>query len=314
MGGIVVIGSLNMDLVVRAEHMPAPGETVRGQGFRTVPGGKGANQAAAIALLGGQVAMVGRVGYDAFGPRLIENMAAKGVNTQHIIVDQDVATGIAMIIVDAAGENSIVIASGANGRVSPRDIDACDDLLRQSRYLVLQFEIPLETVAYAIEKAARYGLQVILNPAPATTFPREMLKGVHYLVPNETEAQLLTGQAVHDLPSAERTARLLHEQGARVVIITLGEKGALAVTDQEIFHIAAPKVNVVDTTAAGDAFIGGLVVGLSQGLPLKEAARYAVCAGSLAVTRFGAQTSLPSADEVRSLYSRCSCFSKHHKA
>jgi len=304
MGGIVVIGSLNMDLVVKTEHMPAPGETVRGQGFQTIPGGKGANQAAAISLLGGQAAMIGHVGNDAFGPRLIENMAAKGVNTQHIALDADVATGIAMIIVDAKGENSIVIAAGANGRVSPRDIDACDDLLRQTSYLVLQFEIPMETVAYAIQKAAGYGIQVILNPAPAAQFPREMLKGVHYLVPNETEAQLLTGQAVNDPPSAERAARLLHEQGARVVIVTLGEKGAFALTDRESFHTPAPKVNVVDTTAAGDAFIGGLVVGLSRGLALKEAVYYAVCAGSLAVTRFGAQTSLPSADEVQALYDR----------
>ena len=302
MGGIVVIGSLNMDLVVKTERMPAPGETVRGQGFQTIPGGKGANQAAAIALMGGTVAMVGRVGADAFGPRLIENLAGKGVNIAHLVQTSEAATGIAMILVDASGQNSIVIAAGANGQVYPQDIDACDSLLRQSDYLVLQFEIPLEAVAYAIEKATRYGLKVILNPAPAMGFPRELLKQVHYLVPNESEAQLLTGLPVADAPSAERAARLLKSRGANTVIVTLGDKGALAVSDAETMYVPPPKVKAVDTTAAGDAFIGGLVVGLSQGLALKEALRYANCAGAIAVTRFGAQTSLPSAAEVQALY------------
>jgi ribokinase len=302
MGGIVVIGSLNMDLVVKTERMPAPGETVRGQGLQTIPGGKGANQAAAIVLMGGTVAMIGRVGGDAFGPRLIENLAEKGVKTSRILQASDAATGIAMILVDAHGQNSIVIAAGANGQVSPQDIDACDPLLRQSDYLVLQFEIPLETVAYAIEKAARYGLKVVLNPAPAMAFSRELLKGIQYLVPNESEAQLLTGLPVVDAPSAERAARLLKSQGADTVIITLGEKGVLAVNDAETLHAPALKVNAVDTTAAGDAFIGGLVVALSHGLALKEALRYANCAGAIAVTRFGAQTSLPSAVEVQALY------------
>lgn len=304
MDPIVVIGSLNMDLVVKAPYVPTPGETVRGEALRTIPGGKGANQAAAIALLGEPAVMVGRVGHDAFGLSLIENLAAKGVDTRYIVRDPQAATGIAMIIVDAAGENSIVVAAGANGRVSPQDVDACDEILRRARLLILQFEIPLETVAYAVEKAARYGLRVILNPAPAAEMPAGLLENVHYLVPNETEAHLLTGEEVWDLESAKRAAHMLRAQGAGVVIVTLGGDGALVATDRETFHLPAPQVQVVDTTAAGDAFVGGLAVGLSHGLELKEAVRYAICAGSLTVTRFGAQTSLPSRMEVDALYAK----------
>lgn len=301
---IVVIGSLNMDLVVKAAHMPAPGETVRGERFEMVPGGKGANQAAAIALLGWPAALVGRVGRDAFGPRLVENLARQGVDTAHIALDADAATGVALIIVDQAGQNSIVVAVGANGRVSPADVDAADELLRRAPFLVLQFEIPLETVAYAVRKAGRYGVPVILNPAPAAPMPAGLLRDVRYLVPNESEARYLTGLEVGDLASAERAARELQKGGAPTVIVTLGEKGALAVSGQEAFHVPAPHVEAVDTTAAGDAFIGGLAVALSRGMALKEAVRFANCAGALAVTRFGAQTSLPKGEEVEALYRR----------
>jgi ribokinase len=300
----VVVGSLNMDLVVRTERMPSPGETVRGKAFRTIPGGKGANQAAAIALLGAEVAMVGRVGEDAFGPKLVENMASKGVDTAHILSTPDVASGNAMIIVDAHGQNSIVIAAGANGQVSRQDVDACEAILCDADYLVLQLEIPLETVSYAAEKAAACGTPVMLNPAPAAPIPESLLRQVAYLVPNETEAQTLTGVPVNDLASAEQAARQLQAQGVPVVIVTLGERGALLLTEEKTVHVPAPQVEAVDTTAAGDAFIGGLVAGLSQGKVLEDAVRYACCAGALAVTRFGAQPSLPSASDVQSLYAR----------
>ena len=304
MSGTVVVGSLNMDLVVRTAHMPVPGETVRGEGFQTIPGGKGANQAAAIALLGRQVTMVGRVGDDAFGPRLIENMAQQGADVSHILATPGVASGNAIIIVDASGQNSIVIAPGANGLVSPADVDGCEATLRQAEFLVLQFEIPMETVAYAVEKASGYGVRVVLNPAPAADLPDELLQHVDYLVPNETEAQILTGIDVVNVASAESAARALCDAGARNVIVTLGERGSLTVGGGETFHTPAPEVKVIDTTAAGDAFVGGLVVGLARGDALPVAVRFATCVGALAVTRFGAQTSLPSAAEAQALHDR----------
>lgn len=302
MAAIVVVGSLNMDLVVQTPRMPLAGETIPGQDLQLIPGGKGANQAAAAAKLGGQVAMVGRVGGDAFGPRLIENLSRQGVDTSHVGTDDGAATGTAVIIVDDTGENSIVVSAGANGRVSRGDIDRVEELLSQAKFLLLQFEVPLETVEYAIGMAARHQVKVILNPAPAHPVSPELLAKVDYLVPNETEAKMLTGLDVVDLPSAERAARKFLGYGVPVVIITLGDQGALLVTEQRVVHVPAREVKAIDTTAAGDAFIGGLAVAVMQELPLEEAVRYATCAGTLAVTRFGAQTSLPSAEQVQAFY------------
>jgi ribokinase len=299
---IVVVGSLNMDLVVRTPRMPLPGETLPGRDFQMIPGGKGANQAAAAARLGARVAMVGRVGGDAFGPPLIENLRRQGVDTGHVQIDKEAATGTAMIIVDDSGQNSIVVAPGANGRVNEEDVDRLEGTLSQARVLLLQFEVPLETVKYAIQMAARHQVKVILNPAPARPAPAELIAKVDYVVPNEFEAGTLTGLETKDFPSAERAARKLLGFGVPVVIITLGEKGALMATDQGMVHVPARKVQAVDTTAAGDAFIGGLAVALVKGFSLDEAVRYASCAGTLAVTKFGAQTSLPSADEVQAFY------------
>lgn len=302
MAAIVVVGSLNMDLVVQTPRMPLAGETIPGQDLQLIPGGKGANQAAAAAKLGGQVAMVGRVGGDAFGPRLIENLSWQGVDTSHVGTDDGAATGTAVIIVDDTGENSIVVSAGANGRVSSGDIDRVEELLSRAKFLLLQFEVPLETVEYAIGMAARHQVKVILNPAPAHPVSPELLAKVDYLVPNETEAKMLTGLDVVDLPSAERAARKFLGYGVPVVIITLGDQGALLVTEQRVVHVPAREVKAIDTTAAGDAFIGGLAVAVMQELPLEEAVRYATCAGTLAVTRFGAQTSLPSAEQVQAFY------------
>jgi len=304
MADIVVLGSLNMDLVVKAPRAPEAGETIRGHEFRLVPGGKGANQAAAAARLGGQVAMVGRVGDDAFGPVLIENMARQGVDTGHIRMDQEASSGVAVITVDDTGENRIVISAGANGRVSKGDVDRVEALFRNARFLILQFEIRLEVVDYAIDKAARYPVEVILNPAPATPASPEFLGRVDWLVPNETETKILTGLDVSDLSSAERAAKEFLSHGVRQVVVTLGERGALLVTQGQVTHVPARKVKAVDTTAAGDAFIGGLAVALVQGFSRLEAVRYATVAGTLAVTKFGAQTSLPSAEEVDQFYQR----------
>jgi ribokinase len=302
MADIVVIGSLNMDLVVKAPRMPLGGETLPGRDFQMIPGGKGANQAAAAARLGAQVAMVGRVGGDAFGPQLIENLRCQGVDTGHIRIDDEAATGIAMIIIDDTGQNSIVVSPGANGRVNEQDVDRVEGVLSQAKMLLLQFEVPLGTVEYAIQMAARHQVKVILNPAPARPALPGLIEKVDNQVPNQFEASTLTGMETKDVPSAEGAARKLLEYGVPVVIITLGERGALMASEQGMAHVPARSVHAVDTTAAGDAFIGGLAVALVKGFPLDEAVPYASCAGALAVTKFGAQTSLPSAEEVQTFY------------
>ena len=302
MAGIVVAGSLNIDLVVKAPRAPEAGETIRGHDFKIVPGGKGANQAVAAARLGADVAMVGRVGGDAFGPVLINNMAAQGVNTEHITTDPDVSTGVAVIVVDDRGQNRIVISAGANGRVSTNDIDRAGKPLLDASYLILQFEIPLDVVDYAIDKATRQAVKVILNPAPASAVSGEFLRRADWVVPNETEATILTGVDVTDMPSAQRAAQQLHSYGVENVIITLGERGALLSTRDGATHVPTHAVQVVDTTAAGDAFIAGLAVALMRGFSPVEAVRYANCAGALKVTKFGAQPALPTVEEVDALY------------
>ena len=246
--------------------------------------------------------MVGRVGGDAFGPVLVENLARQGVDTDRVRIEQETSTGVAVITVDDTGENRIIISAGANDRVDMSDVDGAEELLREARFLILQFEIPLEVVDYAIEKAAQYPVRVILNPAPAASVSFDFLGRVDCLVPNETETKELTGIEVGDLGSARTAAQKLLDCGIREVVITLGESGALMATNQGVIHVPARKVEVVDTTAAGDAFVGGLAVALVRGLAPEEAVRYATCAGTLAVTQFGAQTSLPSAERVREFY------------
>jgi ribokinase len=224
------------------------------------------------------------------------------VETSYVRMDAGAATGIALIIVDQKGENSIVVAGGANLRVSPQDVNSLARLMAKAELLLLQFEVPLETSEKAMEMAAHHGVKIILNPAPARAVSPQLLSQADYVVPNETEASLLTGVEVTDLTSAKEAARKLLGYGVPVVIVTLGEKGALVVSREEEFHVPARQIAAVDTTAAGDAFVGGLAVALGRGFPLKEAVRYATCAGTLAATKFGAQTSLPSAEEVQGFY------------
>lgn len=302
MTDVVVLGSLNMDLVVRTERMPRPGETVSGGEFRTVPGGKGANQATAAAKLGADVEMVGRVGDDAFGAKLLENMRAQGVGISHVLRDPTAASGTATIIVDANGENSIVIAPGANGRVGLEDLDNAHDLLAGARFLIMQFEVPLSVVCAAIALARELGVTVLLNPAPAYPVGADFLRGVHCLVVNETEAETLSGQSVSDPESARLAGEALRALGVPVVIVTLGPLGALLSTKEGSLHLPTRPVEVVDTTAAGDAFVGGLVTARLKGFDWPEAVRYATCAGTLATTVLGAQTSLPSAEAVQRFY------------
>jgi ribokinase len=297
MADIIVIGSINTDLVVRASRFPAPGETIQGEDLATIPGGKGANQAVAAARLGVKVAMVGRVGADSFGAHLIENLKQNHVDTTRVMRDETAATGTAVIVVDSHGQNSIVLSPGANAQVKPADVEPASFL--EPKLLLLQLEIPIETVLHAARLAKESGLRVLLNPAPARELPDELLALADFIIPNETELSLLTGKTVSDIRSVETAARSLVTREAQTVIVTLGANGALIVNKDGTKHIPSFKVNVVDTTAAGDAFIGGFAVGILGGQSLEDAVQYASACGALAVTKFGAQPSLPTSDEVK---------------
>lgn len=299
---ILVVGSVNMDLVIKSPHMPAPGETVLGSAFATMPGGKGANQAVAAARLGGRCRMIGRVGDDAFGQALLANLRGNGVDADGVTVTPGQPSGVAMIIVDGRGENTIVVASGANACVTPDDVFGHAAAFAQADVVVLQLELPVETVMAAISMARRHDRPVVLDPAPARTdLPRELFQ-VDYLSPNETEAQLLTGTPMAGVHKARAAAADLVMRGARHVVLKLGSAGALVVCRDERIHQVRPyRVQVVDTTAAGDAFTGALAVAVGRGEPLAHATRFACAAGALAVTRMGAQPAMPTLDEVRML-------------
>lgn len=303
---IVVVGSLNMDLVVSVARLPRVGETIRGSGFQMVPGGKGANQAVAMAKLGAEVAMVGRVGDDAFGETLVGNLARQGVRVEHVYPDGDSLTGMAMIAVDSEGQNSIIITPGANSRLQRADIDTCAPLFARAKILVMQFEIPMSVVEYALEKGREHNLTVILNAAPASLLPeaQKAIALTDFLVVNESEAEILAGLGVHDVATAQEAGEALLPLGPQAVVVTLGEEGAVLVTREGRAHVAAPRVDVVDTTAAGDAFVGGLAISILRGKPLLEAVRYATHTGSLAVTKMGAQPSLPTRQEVAAFLER----------
>ncbi len=298
MGNILVIGSLNMDLVTQTERLPLPGETIHGKQFRMVPGGKGANQAAAAARLGGSVLMAGRVGEDSFGVDLKASLNAAGADTAHVITTPGLSTGIASILVDDQGENNIVVVGGANFAVTESDIDALAEVMRGCSHLILQFETPLPAVGRAIKLAKMNGMEVILNPAPAYAEGRDLLPLVDHLVLNETEISLFTGLPVTTTAEAESAARAMLQAGTKTVLLTLGGDGVFVMSADEQFHLPAKQVQVVDTTAAGDAFTGALAVALWEGKGLREAAAFANCAGALTVTRLGAQTSLPTRVEL----------------
>lgn len=298
---IAVVGSLNMDLVARAPRIPRPGETILGGEFHTAPGGKGANQAVAAARLGGRVSMVGRVGSDAFAQSLLDGLAADGVDHTFVIQDSEVATGVAFIVVDDAGENSIVVASGANMRLSPADVDAAEVAIAAADVLLLQLEVPLAAVTRAAEVAHAHGAKVILNPAPACPLPHELLSLVDVLVPNESEIALLTRLPVGNRAEIESAATALRELGVDTAVLTLGERGALLLGEGEKELIPAFEVTPVDTTAAGDAFVGGFAVALAEGRSLADAVRWGSAAGALATTKLGAQPSLPARRAVEEL-------------
>ncbi len=290
---IVVVGSVNTDMVVKSARIPVAGETVTGGKFVMAAGGKGANQAVAAARLGAEVTLVAKVGQDLFGDQAIENYRREGIQTDCILRDPENATGVALILVDERGENLISVASGANHALSPEEVFLVAERIRSADVLMLQLEVPMETVCEAARLATEAGVTVILDPAPAVPLPEGLLQNVSYLTPNETEAERLTGIQVTDEASAERAGKQLVGAGARHVLVTLGAKGALLVTSEGSHLIPTQPVEAVDTTAAGDAFNGGMAWALAQGMKLDEAIRWACLTGALSATRLGAQPSLP---------------------
>ena len=299
MARIAVIGSLNMDLVMRAPRIPKPGETILGaDDLLMIPGGKGANQAYAAARLGAEVAMIGRVGDDAFGEQMINNLSKAGVDTQHIIHDTDAPTGIALIVVEAGGQNSIVVSSGANGRVTPSDISRAEDVIRSADLTLLQLEIPLAAVIKAAQCAQNHGVKVILNPAPAQQLPAELLSLTDILIPNETEAAILSGCDVDTDDGIRQAASGLRQSGVKTIIMTRGSRGASLITESKVEHFPSFPVEPVDTTAAGDAFVGSFAVAFAEAKSLAEAVRCGNAAGALASTKAGAQPSMPGRDDL----------------
>ncbi|MFC6653283.1 ribokinase [Paenibacillus rhizoplanae] len=309
---IVVIGSLNMDMVVRAERAPEAGETLFGQGFALSPGGKGANQAVAAARLGADVTMIGRVGKDAFGSGLLEIMEQEQVHTAYISQSESQATGVASIVVDGAGENRIIVVPGANVEMKPEDIEALETVISGAGIVVMQLETDLAMCESAAVMAFRHGIPVILNPAPAQPLSDELLHHVTYLTPNETEAGILAGISVESVEDAERAARIMLQKGVQHMIVTLGSKGALIVDAAGSRHVQGFPVQAVDTVAAGDSFNGALAWQLTCGRTLEEAVRFANAVGALAVGKTGAIASLPRLEEVE-LFLRTAANAESHE-
>jgi ribokinase len=296
MSKVVVVGSINMDLVVRSPRFALAGETILGHTFDTIPGGKGANQAVAARRMGAEVAIVGRVGDDEFGQTLRRNLAAEGINTECLQITPSESTGVALITVDDNGENTIIVVPGANGRLTVDDIEGARDLIAGADILLMQLEIPLPVVERAAQIASESGVTVMVNAAPARTLPGALLSTVDYLVVNETEALLVAGTTTG---SHEEAARTLLSTGVRNVVVTLGPEGSLLVaSDAPSVAVPAYRVRPVDTTAAGDGFAGAFAVALADGAPAAEALRWGNAEGALAVTREGAQPSLPTRSEA----------------
>lgn len=295
---ILVIGSSNTDMVVRAGRLPRPGETVLGGTFFMNPGGKGANQAVAAARLGGQVAFVCKTGDDLFGSEARRLFREEGIDTSHLLTDPSAPSGVALITVDRQAENCIVVAPGANANLTPDDLRRAASAFEQADIVLLQLEIPMETVEQAALTACATGKRVVLNPAPATAIPARLLAALDLITPNETEAEAITGIRIADRRTADEAARRLAATGAKQVVITLGAQGALVYEAGQSRIVEGYPVRAVDTTAAGDVFNGALVVALAEGKPLADAARFACKAAAISVTRPGAQGSIPTRAEV----------------
>ncbi len=297
---IYVVGSANTDMVVKTDKHPLPGETKMGGVFFMNPGGKGANQAVAAARLGGEVCFVGKIGDDIFGRQTLLGLDKENIDTKYVFTDDQTPSGTALIVVNAEGENCIVVAPGANANLSPSDLDAVDTI-SEAAIILMQLEIPLETIKAVAYKAKQNKQRVIINPAPAQALDDDLLNGLFLITPNETEASVLTGIKVEDQETASKAAEALLEKGVQNVIITLGKKGAYFQNNVLKIKIDAPLVNALDTTAAGDTFSGAIAVAITEGQDWDHALSFAIQAASISVTRMGAQSSIPFRSELVSL-------------
>jgi ribokinase len=295
---VVIIGSYNTDLTIKTGRIPRPGETVIGGAFTEGGGGKGANQAVAAVRAGAKVSFIARVGCDVLGKNGIQRLADEGIDTRYIIYDPEVPTGIAFIVVDERGENSIVVASGANARLSPDDIKAAQDEISSAAVLLVQLESPIETIRKAIEIAHKKGAIVILNPAPVQPLEHNLLKEIDIITPNKVEAEMITGIKVTDEESLHAIVKKFFEYGIKNVLITLGSKGIFAGYSNTMELIPAYKVCSIDSTGAGDVFSGSLAAFLSEGMSIEKAVKMANVSASLSVTRLGAQNSAPHRSEI----------------
>lgn len=295
---IIVIGSSNIDMDVRTSHLPAPGETILGGEFFMNQGGKGANQAVAVKRLGGNLIFVAKLGNDILGQQSVDYFKKEGIDTKYITLDENSASGVALISVDDHAENSIVVASGANMLLNEQDVDKVVEEMCEGDILLMQLEIPIQTVEYAARRAFEKGVKVVLNPAPARSLPKELLRYLFMITPNRIEAEMLTGIKIVNDADAERVAKEISAMGVQNIIVTLGSKGCLVREGDTSYCVDAFKVEPVDTTAAGDTFNGALCVGLAEGMNLRQAAVMASKASSVAVTRMGAQSSIPHRKEL----------------
>lgn len=286
-----------MDMVVKASHIPVPGETVLSGSFFMNPGGKGANQAVAVARLGGNTMFIAKIGNDIFGKQSTQLFDDEGIDTRFLLSDEELPSGVALITVDLKGENSIVVASGANANFFPSDLDSALEEILNADILLMQLEIPLETVFFVAKAVSQKKTKVILDPAPASELSKELLHYIDIITPNQTEAEMLSGVKVFDVESAEAAARIIYEKGVENVIITLGNSGAVICQKGQMHFVRAPVVEAVDTTAAGDVFNGALAVALSEGKTLIKAVEFACMVAAISVTKMGAQSSIPYRNE-----------------
>jgi ribokinase len=298
---IYIIGSSNTDMVVKAERLPLPGETILGGKFLMNAGGKGANQAVAAARLGGRVSLIANLGDDLFGRKAIEQFQSEKINTDFITFDPAHPSGVALINVDAHGENCIAVAPGANGNLTPALLKPFFSTVTLPAMVLVQLEIPIPTVEFILEQCKILSIPVIVNPAPANLLRNEVWKHVHVITPNESEAELLTGISITTDDAARKAARVLHDKGIKNVVLTLGKRGAYWSAEYGDGFVAAPEVTAVDATAAGDCFSGALAVALAENESLASAVKFACAAASVSVTRMGAQASMPSRKEVKEM-------------
>ncbi len=298
---ILVIGSSNTDLVIQTSHFPEPGETVMGGVFSTFAGGKGANQAVAASRLGAKVTFVARVGNDDFGRQAIDGFDKEGITTSHIFIDENEPTGVASIIINKDGENTIVVAPGANNMLSKTDIEAIVSLVEATDIVLVQLEVPLETVTFVIQLAHKLHKKIILNPAPAVKLDYNLFSYLDIITPNESETKILLGKKVSDLKSASEAAQVFLDKGVKNVVITLGKQGAFFKNDHEEYLIPAIKTEVIDTTGAGDTFNGALAVAISEGKSWRDALDFSNKAAAISVSRLGAQSSIPFRKEIEAI-------------